>query len=244
MFLRSLAKYDTFARSKEHVQVRTLSGGVVSAVSVVLMVWLLISEFAYFRAKRIEEHLMVDTSQGDRDMNIAVELDFLAVSCKHADLRVEDSRGMAYDDARVHINKIALAGDGRVAMGVGIHPDAAPGCKLKGTLTVRKVAGNFHVAAGQAFGMGDGHFAYQVSPLDFTSYNASHIVRHLDFGPTFPNGQWAPLDGVVAVAERAGTQFQYHLKAVPTVYEYLSGECTERQQRCERARACGVHGCG
>lgn len=219
--LRSLARYDTFAKAKEHVQVRTRSGGLVSALSLVLMAWLFLSELSYFRTLRVEEHLMVDTSMGDREFDIRLEIDLLAVACRTADLRVEDSKGMAYDDARVHITKVALAADGRVAAGVGVHPDGAPGCKLKGTLTVRKVAGNFHVAAGHAFGMGDGHFAYSVSPLDFASYNASHIVRELRFGPTFP-GQRAPLDGVVGLADRSGTQFQYHIKAVPTIYEPLS----------------------
>jgi Endoplasmic reticulum vesicle transporter/Endoplasmic Reticulum-Golgi Intermediate Compartment (ERGIC) len=219
-------------KSKEHIQVRTLSGGVVSAASLMIMVWLLISEFAYFRSTKLEEHLMVDSSQGERNMDISLELDLLAIPCKQADLRVEDSKGMAYEDARVHLTKTAITHDGRVAVGVGIHPDAAPGCKLKGKLNVRKVAGNFHVAAGTAFGMGDGHFAYSVSPLDFASYNASHIVRHLDFGPYFPTSynQWAPLDGVTGRADKAGTQFQYHLKVVPTLYEYIRGKVVDSQQ--------------
>ena len=225
MWLSSLAKrYDAFARSKDHVQVRTLSGGVVSTVAIALTVVLLVSEFSYFRSTRLEEHLLIDKSQGERDCEISLELDLLGVSCRHAELRVEDSRGQAYGDARVHVHKLPILADGRIAMGAGVAPEAAPGCKLKGGLTVRKVAGNFHVAAGHAAGGGDGHFAFSVSPLDFASYNASHIVRHLDFGPAIPNGQWAPLDGTVAVATRAGTQFQYHLKAVPTIYEHLSGE--------------------
>lgn len=66
-------------------------------------------------------------------------------------------------------------------------------------------------------------------PPEYDSFNASHVIRRLAFGPPFP-GQLRPLDGLVQPAPVAGTQFQYHIKVVPTTYEYLSGYVVDSQQ--------------
>lgn len=100
---------------------------------------------------------------------------------------------------------------------------------MSGFITVRKVAGNFHVAAGQAFGMADGHLAYQLSPQDFATFNASHTIHSISFGPKY-RGLVAPLDGTRVIHTRGLLQHQYHIKAVPTLVEPLYGSIIDTHQ--------------
>jgi len=227
-----LARFDTFTKSKEHTQVRTATGAVVSTASLAIMAVLLITEFAQYTTTRVEDHLMVDVSQGDRDFDISMEIDFPGLACNHADLRVEDSKGIAYEATRLHLVKTPLDASGNPVKGRAVATTGGsitPGCRIAGSLTVRKVAGNFHVAAGQAFGMADGHLAYQLSPHDFATFNASHTIKHLSFGPRY-RGVVAPLDGTTVIHTRNMLQHQYHIKAVPTLIEPLHGAVIDTNQ--------------
>jgi hypothetical protein len=180
-FLSKLKSFDSFGKSREHVQVRTLSGATgargahavldrgrrgygvcveargmrshqsscsfcgaaVSLATFVLVLALFFSELIWYRSKRVEHHLMVDTSQvrrrrtvtactgqrmwgrtwrghpcalagrsaflqGDRDLDVKLDIDFHALKCEQVDFRVEDSKGIAYDDLRVHMTKSPL----------------------------------------------------------------------------------------------------------------------------------------
>jgi Endoplasmic reticulum vesicle transporter/Endoplasmic Reticulum-Golgi Intermediate Compartment (ERGIC) len=230
---RALAKYDTFARSKAHVQQRTIFGGILSTVSVILMVWLLISEFSYFRSTRVEEHLIVDRAPGRRIVEVSLEIDFFGVPCKDAELRLEDSKGAPLDDVHISVSHVPLDQHGIFAVTAGVNPDTAPGCKVVGVISMHGIAGNFHIAPGRGHGpghmFGGGPFGFAFAPADFQSFNASHVIRRLAFGKSFP-GQLAPLDGVEGHLPRLGSQFQYHLKVVPTTYVYLYGSTVDSHQ--------------
>ena len=168
--LSGLAKVDGFAKSKDHVQVRTLSGAsgvcvsasppaaprvgvatssarqggcartlpagchaeaaapapvvgadprappaapalrphAVSLVTFTLMAVLCLSEVVRYRTKRLENHLMVDKSQGEREVTVTLDMDFPGLPCKDGEVRVEDSKGIVYDDARIHISKFPI----------------------------------------------------------------------------------------------------------------------------------------
>jgi hypothetical protein len=94
------------------------------------------------------------------------------------------------------------------------------------------VAGNIHLAGSARNGGGgmqmQAMFGFALPP-DYGDFNASHRIVSLAFGPPFP-GQLRPLDGLVQPAAVQGTQFQYHIKVVPTSYEYLSGYVVDSQQ--------------
>jgi hypothetical protein len=105
-------------------------------------------------------------------------------------------------------------------------PPAAAGIAL------HRVAGNIHLAGSARNGGGgmqmQAMFGFALPP-DYGDFNASHRIVSLAFGPPFP-GQLRPLDGLVQPAAVQGTQFQYHIKVVPTSYEYLSGYVVDSQQ--------------
>ncbi len=60
-------------------------------------------------------------------------------------------------------------------------------------MKVNKVAGNFHVAMGEAMER-DGRHIHQFMPEDAPNFNCSHIIHELSFGHGLGKG---PLDGRV-----------------------------------------------
>ncbi|KAF9123367.1 Endoplasmic reticulum-Golgi intermediate compartment protein 3 [Mortierella sp. 14UC] len=100
-----------------------------------------------------------------------------------------------------------------------IKQQANQGCRLRGKLTVNKVAGNFHVAPGRSFQRGNAHVhdiqQYLEQGLDF-----SHHIQHLSFGEMVPNVH-NPLDDTKAENAEGLFMFQYYLKVVGTRYLYL-----------------------
>ena len=76
--------FDAFSKSKKHVLVKTTAGASISLVAAVIMVLLFFSELVYWRTTRIEDHILVDKTLGDRDVDIDLELHFHALSCSGA----------------------------------------------------------------------------------------------------------------------------------------------------------------
>ncbi len=103
------------------------------------------------------------------------------------------------------------------------------GCRVAGNVRVRKVAGVLHVSAPRTLTNMEGRLAFTISPETMATYNASHVISHLSFGPPFP-GQVSPLDGVVSTQVPSTASYQYHIKVVPTLFEYLYGTTVDSQQ--------------
>ncbi|KHN82773.1 Endoplasmic reticulum-Golgi intermediate compartment protein 3 [Toxocara canis] len=95
------------------------------------------------------------------------------------------------------------------------------GCRVYGKVQVAKVAGNFHIAPGDALRTHRSHFhdLHSISP---TKFDTAHIINHLSFGTPFP-GKNYPLDGKSFGTNKdsSGIMFQYYVKVVPTMYEFL-----------------------
>lgn len=77
-FLRG---FDAFSKSKKDVQVKTLSGATISLTAIVIMSVLFISELVYWRTTRTEDHIVVDKSLGERDVDIDIDLHFHQLQC-------------------------------------------------------------------------------------------------------------------------------------------------------------------
>ncbi|CAD7696002.1 unnamed protein product [Ostreobium quekettii] len=90
------------------------------------------------------------------------------------------------------------------------------GCALWGSLSVNKVAGNFHFAPGRSYQRGSVH-VHDLVPFQDKDIDFSHHIVSLSFGTVYP-GMVNPLDGVaVQQANRDNAQgqpgmFQYFLK--------------------------------
>ena len=69
-------------------------------------------------------------------------------------------------------------------------PDA---CRVHGSLTLNKVAGNFHVTAGKVLPIAGAH-AHMTGFMDRADYNFSHRIEKLSFGENHA-GIIQPLEG-------------------------------------------------
>ncbi|KAG0056096.1 hypothetical protein BGZ83_006357 [Gryganskiella cystojenkinii] len=97
---------------------------------------------------------------------------------------------------------------------------ANQGCRMHGSLTVNKVAGNFHIAPGRSFQSGNRH-VHDVAQYIQHGLDFSHHIQHLSFGQLVPNIH-NPLDDLKVHEAEGLYMFQYYVKVVGTKYHYLN----------------------
>ncbi|KAJ2452076.1 ER-derived vesicles protein erv46 [Coemansia sp. RSA 2336] len=102
------------------------------------------------------------------------------------------------------------------------------GCRMHGFIEVGKVAGNFHILAGDTVKTGSEHthVVYDYMPQDF---DLSHTIHQLAFGSEF-SAQRNPLDGVSKTAHGRHAQFQYFTKVVGSEVRFLNGTVLRSNQ--------------
>ena len=107
------------------------------------------------------------------------------------------------------------------------------GCNIAGKLRVNKVAGNFHIAMGEAVDM-NGRHIHQFLPEDRINFNSSHIIHELSFGEVIPGfNDDTGLNGVskIVTSQTGGTGvFQYYVKVVPSNFTNGDGTVIETNQ--------------
>ncbi|KJE94807.1 hypothetical protein CAOG_05384 [Capsaspora owczarzaki ATCC 30864] len=92
-------------------------------------------------------------------------------------------------------------------------PDA---CRLHGSVSADKIAGNFHIIAGAAVEVPGGH-AHMGQMIPQHALNFTHRINHLSFGEEMP-GMEFPLDGDEWITTSHTMAYQYFIQVVPTVY--------------------------
>jgi hypothetical protein len=76
-----LQGFDAFQRSKSEVQVRTKFGASISLLAGAVMVMLFFSELVYWRKVVVVDHVMVDKTLGDRNVDISIDIQFHQLGC-------------------------------------------------------------------------------------------------------------------------------------------------------------------
>lgn len=90
---------------------------------------------------------------------------------------------------------------------------AIDSCRIYGSLEGNKVQGDFHITA-----RGHGYMEYGLPQhLDHGTFNFSHHVNELSFGPRYPN-LLNPLDKTSDTTEAHFMRYQYYLSIVPTIF--------------------------
>ena len=90
---------------------------------------------------------------------------------------------------------------------------AKDSCRIYGSLEGNKVQGDFHITA-----RGHGYMEFgQPHHLDHKTFNFSHHINELSFGPHYPN-LLNPLDKTTAATEANFHKYQYFLSVVPTIF--------------------------
>eukprot|EP00455_Lapot_gusevi_P014726 TRINITY_DN1739_c0_g4_i1.p1 TRINITY_DN1739_c0_g4~~TRINITY_DN1739_c0_g4_i1.p1 ORF type:complete len:360 (-),score=61.73 TRINITY_DN1739_c0_g4_i1:64-1143(-) len=242
--VESFKQLDLYPKIEDEHRVQTETGGLVTIISGFIILILLISEFSSYLSFTFKEDVEVDTTVSDQ-LFINFNITFPALSCSAAKLDVMDVTGDQILDVYKKISKQRLNSLGRpIGRELVAHEAAndhlvvkAPadfrgfagrdreGCILSGTLVVNKVAGNFHVAVGESIVTGNRH-VHNFKMSDLQTFNNSHIINHLSFGPgaPYPFPPLAnPLDGTTNIVKQGTALYQYFVKLVPTVYVDTSG---------------------
>eukprot|EP00033_Pygsuia_biforma_P002880 GCRY01003177.1.p1 GENE.GCRY01003177.1~~GCRY01003177.1.p1 ORF type:complete len:345 (-),score=44.39 GCRY01003177.1:63-1097(-) len=255
--LQKLKNFDVYPKTKEEVEVKTLSGAVVSFVSIFLMLLLFRGELNDYLTTNIDYDVFVDTH---RDEQLKINIDLVVnTQCEYVDADLMDVTGEVRRDVdatvkkqptdyhyakyiadpttenREKVDPFFLKNFLKNTQHRGLfsplpvmsNPDGKS-CHIFGSLDVKKVAGNFHFAAGRNVNHGGGHF-HDLKGVDEQNLNFTHQFNRLSFGENFP-GIVNPLDGVERVTEAPMTMFQYYVKIVPTSYTDSSGNLIQTNQ--------------
>ena len=136
-------------------------------------------------------------------------------------------------------------------------------CRVHGTLTLNKVAGNFHVTAGKVLPIAGAH-AHMTGFMDKTDYNFTHRIEKLSFGDPHA-GIIMPLEGEEKISDISNksaetlekyfhssffadlVNFQYFIEIVPTdIWSFTGRKTTYQYSVKEHARPinheAGSHG--
>ncbi|XP_037033369.1 endoplasmic reticulum-Golgi intermediate compartment protein 2 isoform X1 [Bradysia coprophila] len=90
-------------------------------------------------------------------------------------------------------------------------------CRIHGTLTLNKVAGNFHITGGKSLHFPQGHV--HISALfDETTHNFTHRINRFSFGDATA-GIVHPLEGDEKILGESSMMAQYFIEVVPTDIE-------------------------
>jgi endoplasmic reticulum-Golgi intermediate compartment protein 3 len=73
------------------------------------------------------------------------------------------------------------------------------GCRVSGSMTVNKVAGNFHMTLGESI-VRDGAHIHQFVPSEAPGFNVSHTIHSLSFGQTYVSMPPNPLDNSASLS--------------------------------------------
>ena len=86
-------------------------------------------------------------------------------------------------------------------------------CRIYGSLEGNKVQGDFHITA-----RGHGYMEFGAPHhLDHNSFNFSHYINELSFGPHYP-ALLNPLDKTTSATKDNFYKYQYFLSVVPTIF--------------------------
>jgi len=94
-------------------------------------------------------------------------------------------------------------------------------CNVKGTLSVSKVSGNFHISPGKSFQQHHVH-VHDLKFLTDFPLNLTHTIHQLTFGQFVP-GQINPLDNHTFTADKLAAMRQYFVQIVPMKYVTING---------------------
>lgn len=304
----TLSALDAFPKVNEDFFKKTMSGGVITVITCLLMGILFLGELQGYLTTQTDNQLVVDTSRGAHiDINFDVE--FPRMPCSWLSLDAMDISGEMHLDVATHsIQKQRISAAGKPVSepehhdvlhtrkdtkkanvtnkcgscygaesatltccntceevrqayqtkgwvlnnlsGIeqckddgylnAVKEQEGEGCHIWGQLTVNKVAGNFHFAAGHSYQQGSMHI-HDMAPFTDKTLDFSHTIRALSFGKPYP-GMKNPLDNVSQMTPRAASKpedkakkaatgmYQYFLKVVPTEYVDLKGSSTNSNQ--------------
>ncbi|KAI9176932.1 hypothetical protein LWI28_008860 [Acer negundo] len=111
--LNKLRNLDAYPKINEDFYSRTLSGGLITLLSSLLMLFLFFSEFSLYLHTVTQTKLLVDTSRGEK-LRITFDVTFPAIRCSLLSLDAMDISGEQHLDIRHDIFKKRIDAHGNV----------------------------------------------------------------------------------------------------------------------------------
>jgi len=115
-------------------------------------------------------------------------------------------------------------------------------CRIHGSLTLNKVAGNFHITAGKVLPIMGAH-AHMTGFMEPSDYNFTHRIEKFSFGDAVA-GIIQPLEGDEKISDINMMNFQYFVEVVPTEVAALTGKKTTYQYSVKEHARPIDHGSG
>ncbi|XP_026429545.1 endoplasmic reticulum-Golgi intermediate compartment protein 3-like [Papaver somniferum] len=132
-----LRNLDAYPKINEDFYSRTLSGGVITVISSILMILLFISELRLYINSMTHTELVVDTSRGET-LRINFDVTFPALPCSILSLDAMDISGEQHLDVKHDVIKNRIDANGNIIEtkkdGVGVHKMEKPLQKHGGRL--------------------------------------------------------------------------------------------------------------
>lgn len=223
--MKAAKKLDIFPKANEDVKGKTQSGGIVTIVGMVIMFFLLVSEFAEYINPPREHTVSVDVTYQKAEIPISFSISFFDMNCSDVKVDIVDEDGDIAGKID-YLRKLPVAAD-RI-YGSFFRPwlrtgsAELTGCAVSGHIVVPKSKGNIHVAAGATHSQQHSdhkHHIHRLAPQNFVGkFNVSHTIAFFQVGPHFPL-KGDTLNGAQFVHLEKQVQYVYFMKFVPTLYE-------------------------
>lgn len=248
--MSQLKSFDVYREIPSDLTEPTVAGATASVTAIILMSLLFVSELSTFLSTETATSMYVDpeTDAYETTSRMTINLDIVLPSmpCSLVSVDAQDVMGGHQLDVggalvKQRLDKAGNPKEANLFMSADLSRDAlkkmkGEGCRVNGSMRVKKVPGNFHISAHAHPELIQAYFG------DHNPMNCSHIVNHLSFGePVDIVGQkWAfsPLDNVRKIISKDSidaehvhaTSFEYYIKVVPTTYSELDGHITKTYQ--------------
>ncbi len=251
--VKSLKQLDVYPKTEEeNISVQTHTGGLITLITLAFVSLLFVSELWRYLSVDVQHSIAVDT-QSNKKLDITFNISFPSLQCSKAGIDLMDMSGEAQTSSLRQVWKTRLAPLTMKHIGVpfqDLHEEGEneeqdhehardvrhsdmfrEGCNLAGTLTVNKVAGNFHMAIGASHSANPHQrHVHGFSIDDMMQFNSSHIIHELRFGPNLGiKGLIHPLERASQILTKGSpaAHFQYFIKVVPTLYTNTRGQVVE-----------------
>ena len=194
-----IRRLDFYRKVPRNLTEATRTGACVSIISVVFIVFLMMSELSSFLYTDIKSEIFVDLPSDEKKVSVKINISFPKTGCEYIGLDIQDEMGEHEVGFHENTQKTPLRnGDG---------------CRFEGHFHVNRVPGNFHLSTHNA--------GRQPSIPDM-----SHVIHSLQFGQAIDKSIVAfdLLKDTDMLAVTGLSSHDYVIKLVPTKFKQLSGE--------------------
>lgn len=114
--ISQLKKFDVYSKVHDDYRIRTHSGGLISVLSIFIMVALFISELISYLTVELVDHIIVDTTL-DQKLPIGLNITFPHLRCDEVSVDTVDSMGENQVDIDGLLFKVNLDAHGQISLG-------------------------------------------------------------------------------------------------------------------------------